>query len=477
MLGRFVPEFGRVVAQMQFNMYHHYTVDEHTLRAIAVISDIEHGRCAEEHPLATEIFPKIVNRRALYLAMLLHDTGKGVGDQQIMGEAAAHSACARLGMPQEEIELIGWLVRHHLLMSDVAQKRDIGDPRTIAQFADIVGSIERLRLLLVLTVADIRAVGPGVWNGWKGQLLRDLYGLAQAALQGGRTDEDSVRARLAERADEARAHVRAVLGASAAGRVGPWMEALGDPYWLSFDLDALVWHAREIDAARELGGSASAPIHAAARPRGGRGVCELLVTAPDRTGLFASLTAAIARCGADIVDARVNTTRDGHAFDVFSLQSIEGRAFADGDDRALAALIARVRAAAAANVAPPETAPASRRAAAFAITPWVRFDNDSRDDATLIEVSGRDRPGLLADLAFALAERGLSIESAHIDSRGARAEDAFYVRTPEGGRVTDARQLADLRARLIAVLQAHEPKAPADPARRALAVAQASDAR
>ncbi|MBC7769631.1 MAG: [protein-PII] uridylyltransferase, partial [Phycisphaerales bacterium] len=144
-LGKFVPEFGRIVAQMQFNMYHHYTVDEHTLQAIDAMSEIEHGRHKNQHPLATEIFSKIINRRALYLAMLLHDTGKGEGDQQIEGEKSARAACERLGLPQEEIDLVGWLVRHHLVMSDVAQKRDISDPRTISHFADVVGNVERLR--------------------------------------------------------------------------------------------------------------------------------------------------------------------------------------------------------------------------------------------------------------------------------------------------------------------------------------------
>ncbi|HVY03541.1 MAG TPA: [protein-PII] uridylyltransferase, partial [Caulobacterales bacterium] len=199
-LGRFMPEFGRIVAQMQFNMYHHYTVDEHTLRAVDVISQIEHGAFENDHPVSTSIFDKIINRRALYLAMLLHDTGKGIGDQEEEGEKSAIGACQRLGLPDEEVELVGWLVGHHLLMSDVAQKRDIGDPQTVVNFAQTVGTLERLRMLLVLTVADIRAVGPGVWNSWKGQLLRDLYRLTEAIFHGGRTDESGIRDRLADQA-------------------------------------------------------------------------------------------------------------------------------------------------------------------------------------------------------------------------------------------------------------------------------------
>jgi [protein-PII] uridylyltransferase len=472
-LGRFIPEFGRIVAQMQFNMYHHFTVDEHTLRAIEFISEIEHGRCRAEHPLATEIFPKIVHRRALYLAMLFHDTGKGIGDQQVMGERSARSACERLNLPAEEIDLIAWLVRHHLDMSDVAQRRDIGDPGTVAQFAQTVGTIERLRLLLVLTVADIRAVGPGVWNGWKGQLLRDLYGLTEAALQGGRTDEESVRERLSARALTAREQLLAALNPAAVASLRPHIEAFEDPYWLSFDADALAWHAAQTD--RALGEGRS--VHAAARPRPDRGATEILVMAPDRQGLFASLAAAFAASGADIADARVHTTRDARAFDVFTIQTVDGRPYGIDDPESLATLLQRLERAALHDAPLLRPLEPSRRAAAFAIEPWVRMDNEFTAAATVIEVSGRDRPGLLAALCFVLAEAGVSIGSAHIDSYGERVADIFYVQDLQGGKIFQPRRLASLRASLLAVLKAGEPSAPADPARNPLAVAQASEAR
>ncbi|MDR3507162.1 MAG: [protein-PII] uridylyltransferase, partial [Caulobacteraceae bacterium] len=174
-LGRYIPEFGHIVAQMQFNMYHSYTVDEHTLRAVGIIADISHGELAQDHPLAVQTFPLIEDREALFLAMLLHDTGKGgVGGQEKAGARAARSACERLGLERERIDLVAWLVKDHLLMSDIAQRRDVADPQTVRDFVAQVQSPELLRLLLVLTVADIKAVGPGVWNGWKGQLLREL---------------------------------------------------------------------------------------------------------------------------------------------------------------------------------------------------------------------------------------------------------------------------------------------------------------
>ena len=186
-LGRFIPEFGHIVAQMQFNMYHSYTVDEHTLRAVGVIADIAQGAFKEEHPLSVSVMPLIEDREALFLAMLLHDTGKGgVGGQERAGARAARSACERMGLERRRVELVCWLVEHHLVMSDFAQKRDINDPRTVEAFAHIVETPERLRLLLVLTVADIRAVGPGVFNGWKGQLMRELYAATERLFRGGR---------------------------------------------------------------------------------------------------------------------------------------------------------------------------------------------------------------------------------------------------------------------------------------------------
>ncbi len=468
-LGKFVPEFGRIVAQMQFNMYHHYTVDEHTLQAIDAISEIEHGRHKDQHPLATEIFSKIINRRALYLAMLLHDTGKGDGDQQVEGEKSARSACERLGLPPEEVDLVGWLVRHHLVMSDVAQKRDISDPRTIAQFAAVVGNVERLRLLLVLTVADIRAVGPAVWNDWKGQLLRDLYRLTEATLHGGRSDEESVRAHLAEVATQAKADLQASFQGESAP-LNAWIESLEDSYWFNHDSEALAWHAREVTAATER-------PHVAARVRQAEGVTEVLIYTADRPGLFASLAAAISASGADIAGARVHTTRDGAAFDIFSIQTTDHRPFGARDRGALKNLAARLARAAVADHPLPERAPTSRRSAVFAIEPWVRVDNSITPDATIIEASGRDRTGLLAELANVFVDADVSIISAHIDTYGERAADAFYVEEKGGGQITQPRRIAALRTKLETVLRAADPEAPADPAKAPLAVGRASTAR
>jgi [protein-PII] uridylyltransferase len=453
-------------------MYHHYTVDEHTLRAVEVISDIEHGRREAAHPLATKIFPQIVNRRALYLAMLLHDTGKGLGDQQIEGEIQVKSAGARLGLPKEEVELAAWLVRRHLAMSDTAQKRDLSDARTITDFADLVQTPEKLRLLLVLTIADIRAVGEGVWNSWKAQLLRDLFRLTEAAFRGGRAAETAVQERLAERAQEGRTAVEAAFPPASSGALQTWLQAMEDAYWLAFDTEAHLWHAQELNKRQ---GDA---IFAAARPAPNRGVTDLLVKAPDRKGLFVAITGALAAEGASVVDARIYTSKAGDAFDVFTVQDWTGAALGADDPSRLKRLIRAIELAAAGDaVTLAREAVTPRKASAFAIEPMVVVDNSAATDSTVLEVSGRDRPGLLRDLARVLVERECVLSSAHVESVGERAVDAFYVQGPKGGKIEEPEQLARLKAELIEALRAHEPAAPMTPARRLLARAPASAGR
>lgn len=468
-LGRFVPEFGRIVAKTQFNMYHRFTVDEHTLRAVEAIAKIERGLYLQSHPLSSRVFPQIINRRALYLAMLLHDVGKTGGDQSEEGAAGAEAAARRLGLPAEEVTLIAWLVRHHLVMSETAQRRDLSDPRTVAGFAALVGSLERLRLLLILTVADIRAVGPGVWNGWKGQLLRDLYRATEAVLRGGRTDELATAAQLRHLAEQVKESRLAQLPAAPSPAVEAWLAGLDDAYWLSATTEDVVWHLEE--AARAAG-----ETHVAARPAPERGVTQVLVQAQDRPGLFAALAGELAALGADIVDARAHTFASGAVFDVFSLQDATGGPFAAEDPGRLEILQQRLRARLeGAGPSPAPCSPLPRRLAAFAVIPWVRIDNDASANASVLELSGRDRPGLLAALAQELTASGCTILSAHLGAFGERVSDVFYVQDAKGGKLCDPLANAALEARLQAVLLDSE-EGLARPARR-LAAAPASTAR
>ncbi|MFN4288101.1 MAG: [protein-PII] uridylyltransferase [Brevundimonas sp.] len=420
LLGRFMPEFARVVGQTQFNMYHAYTVDEHTLRAIGIVSDIARGRLRDDHPLASEIVPRIIDREALMLAMLLHDVGKGGARGQLEdGAIAARRACERLGLSAARCELVAWLVRHHLLLSDTAQKRDVSDPDTVRWFARQVGEPERLRMLLVMTVADIRAVGPGIWNGWKGQLMRDLY----------------------------KATLRVFRGESL------------EPVRVDEDFAPLIARAGRSGAAALL------------RERTDLNTTELLVCAPDRKGLFADITAALARLHANVISARI-VTHDDMALDLFELQDRGGAPFARSDEALRSRLVSLVERAARGEVSPSaREAPPDARTAAFEVIASVSFDNSVSAEATVIETSGVDRPGLLARLAATLSDHGLSIRSAHAASFGERAVDAFYV-TRDDAPLDDKRLDALLKADLLEALGIE--RAPPRRADRALPRARAS---
>ncbi len=466
-LGRYIPEFGRIVAQMQFNMYHSYTVDEHTLRAVGMIADIAAGRFAEDHPLSTAMMPLIEDREALFLAMLLHDTGKGgVGGQEKAGARAARQACERMGLERSKIELIAWMVEHHLVMSDFAQKRDVTDPATVAAFARVVENPERLRLLLVLTVADIRAVGPGVWNGWKGQLMRELYGATETLFRGGRMSDATG---VARRRLEAIAYDARIALVAADPEARSWATAMEDAYFAAFTAGEQKAHFALAREAEEHGGAA-----AEARIVTERNAAEVLVAARDREGLFADLAQAFASLGGNVVGARIFTSSRGEALDVFYVQDVAGAPFGRENPRALARLVEALENAALGR--PPELPPRKPgdlgRTAAFTIAPAVTIDNDASADSTVIEASGRDRPGLLAALARILAEAELSIESAHIDNYGERAVDAFYVVTRQG-KLTDPQRAAAVRARLLEALDDADPAS----ARPRLERARASAAR
>ncbi|WP_420478442.1 [protein-PII] uridylyltransferase [Brevundimonas sp. FT23028] len=409
LFGRFLPEWGRIIGQTQFNMYHAFTVDEHTLQAIGIINDIWRGKLGAEHPTATEIVHRIDDFEALMLAMLLHDVGKGGDRGQLEdGAIAARRACDRLGIDPRRTEFVVWLVRNHLVLSDYAQKRDVSDPATVRAFARLVGDPERLRTLLVLTVADIRAVGPGVWNGWKGQLMRDLYQRTEAVFRG----EDVTRAD--PLADYPELVARAARSGAAASLV--------------------------TDRADDEGNE---PVAAA----------RIAVAAADRPGLFADLAAALSARGADVVGARVATAADGTALDVFELQDGSGAPYGQAEPRRLTRLVTALEAAARGKRvgAPPEPSPSPRRAA-FDVRPVVLIDLDESPDAAVIELSGADRPGLLAELSRVLADHGLSIRSAHIAGFGERAVDSFYVTDDRGLRPKAGPALDALRQALEAVL-------------------------
>ncbi|MFQ5958122.1 MAG: [protein-PII] uridylyltransferase [Alphaproteobacteria bacterium] len=464
-LGRLIPDFGRVVAQMQHDMYHVYTVDEHTIRAIGVLARIERGELTDELPLATRIVHEVLSRRVLYLAVFLHDIAKGRGgDHSEIGAGIGLKLGPRLGLTPEEAETVAWLVRHHLLFSDTAFKRDLGDVKTVTDFVAQVQSLERLRLLLVLTAADIRAVGPKVWNAWKGALLRQLYYLAAEVISGGHAAEAKQR-----RVAAAKDALRAALSGWTVDEVERHLERLYPPYWIGFDTATHLAHAKLMrDAER-----ADAPLTLDARVHRGHAVTEVTLFTPDQHGLFAKVAGAMALAGASIVNAKIFTTGDGMALDIFWVQDATGGAFDRPDKRArLSALVEQ----ALSGRLDPGAALAGRRslssraAAAFTVAPRVLIDNKASTRHTLIEINGRDRPGLLHDVTRALADLGVSVVTAHVSTFGERAVDVFYVKDVFGLKIEHAGKLATVRARLMEAL-AEPPCRPARPSRGGKATA------
>ncbi len=448
LLGRFIPDFGRVVAQMQYDMYHHYTVDEHTLRAIGILARIEKGELTDEAPIASDVVHKILSRRALYLALFLHDIAKGRGgDHSDLGAGIAQGLGPRLGFSAEETETTAWLVRRHLFMSNTAFKRDIDDPGTVEAFAGEVQSLERLRLLLVLTVADIRAVGPKTWNNWKATLLRELYRRTEERLSGGLIAEGrEARGRAAADA------LRLALADFSPAELDAHMARGHAAYWLGFDTQAHVRHARLARRAEEAGEALAFET----RIDRARAVTEVTVYTRDRPGLFARLAGAFAIAGANILDARIFTLNNAMALDTFSVQNDGGAPIEEPDRLArIAVAIKRVIAEdAMPRVERPRLPPAhASRLALAAVAPRVLIDNAASVGHTVVEVNGRDRKGLLYDLTAALAALNLQISSAKISTFGARAVDVFYVKDRFGLKIDAEVTLKAIRDRLMEALE------------------------
>ena len=451
-MGRFIPDFGRVVAQMQHDMYHVYTVDEHTIRAVGLLHRIETGDLAEDHPLATEIVHKVASRRALYVAVLMHDIAKGRGgDHSVIGAELALDLCPRLGLDSQETETVAWLVRYHLVMSNTAQKRDIDDPKTIRDFADHCQSPERLRLLLVLTVADMRATGPAVWNGWKAALLRELYYRTEELLSGS-IEADTVAARV-ERAKDA---VAAHLADWPSGDIEAFLELGYTAYWLSLDSATQARHAALTRSAHRDDAEISIDVGIDEK----RSVTEVTVYTPDHPGLFSQIAGAMALFGASIVEARIFTLANGHALDIFTIQNTAGKAVSDPRD--LERLKNRIANSLTGELRPwrelvgRESLPRRARDV-FEVPPRVLIDNTASNFFSVIEVNGRDRPGLLHDVTRALTECGLQIGTAKISTYGERVVDVFYVKDVFGMKITNAQKQEEVRKAVLMSLNA-EPE-------------------
>jgi [protein-PII] uridylyltransferase len=418
-LSAFIPEFEPIVAMMQFNMYHHYTVDEHTIQCIHNLAKIERGDLEDELPVSTEILTHSINRKVLYVAMLLHDIGKGrPEDHSILGAKITRKVAPRLGLNKQEVETAEWLVRYHLLMSDMAQKRDIADPRTVRDFAKAVRDVKRLDLLTVLTVCDIRGVGPGTWNNWKAVLIRALYRQTRNALENGLEALNRE-----TRGTEAKRALHNALVTWPAKDLKIEKARHYPPYWQGLHITAHVVFANLL---RNLNDDSIAiDIH----PDEDRDATRVCFALADHPGIFSRLAGALALVGANVVDARTFTSKDGFATAAFWIQDGDGSPYESARLPRLRKMITQTLNG---NVVPRDAIKdrdkLKARERAFKVPTHITFDNEGSEIYTIIEVDTRDRPGLLFDLTRTLANMNVYIASAVIATYGEQVVDTFYVK-------------------------------------------------
>lgn len=439
-LGAFIPEFQPIVAMMQYNMYHHYTVDEHTIQCIRHLALIEGSKLTEELPIASTILKAGINRRVIYTALLLHDIGKGRDeDHSILGARIARKVAPRLGLNPDECETVEWLVRHHLLMSDMAQKRDIADPRTVRDFAKAVQTKARLDLLTVLTVCDIRGVGPGTWNNWKAALLRGLYRQTKRGMETGLEDLNR-----AKRAQEAHRDLRRELKDWSKADLKREIDRHYPTYWQGLHITTQVIFATML---RDLG---PAEIRIDLHPDEDRDATRALFAMVDHPGIFARLAGALALVGANVVDARSYTTKDGYATSAFWIQDADGHPYEADRLQRLTRMIHRtLKGEVVARDEMKSRDKIKKRERAFEVKTAISFDNEGSDIYTIIEVDTRDRPGLLFDLARTLAGNHVQIASSVVATYGEQAVDTFYVKDMFGLKLhsTTKQKLLDTRLR------------------------------
>src|SRR3954465_447197 len=445
-LGRFIRTFGKIVAMMQFNMYHHYTVDEHLIRCIGILQEIERGG-NDEFTLAGGVMRKIrpEHRKVLYITTLLHDIAKGrPEDHSIAGAKVARRLCPRLGFNPADTELGAWLIEQHLTMSVVAQSRDLSDRKTIENFAAVVQSVEQMKLLTILTTADIRGVGPGVWNGWKAQLLRSLYYETEPVLTGGFSEVDR-----GKRLTAAYAEFRNAFAEWPAEELDAYIGRHYPAYWLKVELPRKIRHARFVRASEQAGHKLAINVGFDEV----RGVTELTIFAADHPWLLSIIAGACASAGANIVDAQIYTTTDGRALDTISISREYDR---DEDEGRRATRIGEmIEEGLEGKLRVPEVV--ARRtvrgkARPFVIEPEVTINNQWSDRYTVIEMSGLDRPGLLYELTTAISKLNLNIASAHVATFGERARDVFYVTDLLGAQISAPTRQAAIKSALIHLL-------------------------
>jgi [protein-PII] uridylyltransferase len=416
-LGRYLPEFGRIVGQMQHDLFHVYTVDQHILMVLRNVRRFTMPEFAHEFPLCSELMNGFERHWLIYIAALYHDIAKGRGgDHSELGSLDVRGFSKRHGLSDEDTDLVVFLVERHLAMSHVAQKRDVYDPEVIRAFAELCASERRLVALYLLTVADVRGTSPKVWNGWKAKLLEDLFRAARRVLTGAPLERDAA---LAEKQAEATRLLR--LYALSDGVKDRFWKQLDTAYFLRHEPQEIAWHTRSLHY--RVG--AAQPVVKARLAPFGEGL-QVMIYMPDREALFARICGYFERAGFNIAEAKIHTTRDGYALDTFMVMGQgSGAHYRDMISLIESELAAELESQA--PLAPPRGGRLSRRVRHFPISPSVDIRPDERGSLYALNIVAADRPGLLYGVARTLARYRISLQTARINTLGDRAEDVFLV--------------------------------------------------
>lgn len=448
-LAAYLPCFANIVARMQYDLFHIYTVDEHTLFVIRNLRRFAIDKHNDELPFCNELFRLIAKPEILYLSALFHDIAKGrSGDHSTIGEDIAREFCLQHNLSLHDTQLIAWLVRHHLLMSLTAQRKDISDPDVIHEFAQKVGSTEYLNYLYLLTVADIRATNPDIWNSWKDSLLKELYSVTYNALRRGLPNPSGLADRIQDNRKEARDEL-IKLGISETMIDASWQYA-SDDYFLRYSADEITWHTIAISSSEEK----DLPL-VLLRPQNQRGSAEVFVYTKNTGPIFSIITATLDQVGLTILDARIMTTKNDYALNSFQVLEQSGEAIND--------LIREIHICSALrnNLLNGKTQVyknihrESRQAKHFPIPTTIQFHSDPLLRHTIIELVTTDHAGLLSKVGRAFVKQNIHLRNARISTIGGRAEDMFYVTDQNLQPILDKQHQDTIKAELFSALQNH----------------------
>ncbi len=449
-LGKFIPEFQKIVCLMQFDMYHSYTVDEHTIFTISNLHSLKNGKFRDFAPLASKVIKEIISYRCLFVAMLLHDIAKGKkGDHSINGSIIASTICPRLGLSNDETEIVKWLVLHHLLLSKTAFRYELGDPKTIKDFVKKVKTVEKLKLLLVLTVADIKGVGPDIWNDWKGSLISDLYkkslNLLQKKISSQNVYEHFETTKELFKSDLFKNGIKKEI-------VEQYTKNYYNNYWEIFSLQTVINHFyifnKMVDDKKKF------KIHLS--KENDLQATELIVIAPDHHGLFSRISGLVAASGYDVVSAKIITRSDGYALDTFFIQNKEKKSISE--DYLRKKLIKTISLGLEGNFDIEkalnikwEEIPARFRAVKAPTR--IIVDNKTSENFTILDIKCKNAPGVLYKITKTLTSLGIQINTANVSTYGDRVVDIFYIKNAFGSKVDDTITTDKIKNSILKILE------------------------